>query len=63
MNSEDMVTPEFVKIKPKKTKRLNPYSETELWDREDILLIVKYEKHRRNKEILTLLFDLDARPH
>lgn len=59
----DWETPQFVKIKPKKTKRASPYAETELWDRDEILLVTKYESHKRNKAILTLLWDLDARPH
>lgn len=37
-------TPSFVQIRKKKTKRLSPYSETEIWDREEVLCIVKYEK-------------------
>jgi hypothetical protein len=43
--------------------RLSPYSETEIWDREELLCIVKYEKYKRNKAALTLLWDLDARNH
>ncbi|AFU58105.1 hypothetical protein Ngar_c11650 [Candidatus Nitrososphaera gargensis Ga9.2] len=39
----DWETPEFVKIKDKKTKRLSPYSETEIWDKDELLTIVKYE--------------------
>jgi integrase/recombinase XerD len=46
-----------------KTKRLSPYSETELWDRDEILFIVKYEPHIRNKAALTLFWDLGARNH
>jgi integrase/recombinase XerD len=42
-------TPSFVQIKYKKTKRLSPYSETEVWDRDELLTIVKYEPHMRNK--------------
>ena len=56
-------TPEFVQIKRKKTKRISPYAESEIWDKEDILLITKYESYKRNKAILALLWDLDARPH
>ena len=56
-------TPAFVRIRGKKTKRLSPYSETELWDRDEILLIVKYEPHIRNKAALTLFWDLGARNH
>jgi integrase/recombinase XerD len=37
--------------------------ETELWDRDEILSIVKYEPYKRNKAALTLLWDLDARNH
>jgi hypothetical protein len=56
-------TPSFVQIRKKKTMRLSPYSETEIWDREELLCIVKYEKYKRNKAALTLLWDLDARNH
>ena len=56
-------TPEFMQIRHKKTKRISPYSESELWDKEDILLVTNYESYKRNKAILTLLWDLDARPH
>ena len=56
-------TPDFVNINKKKTKRLSPYNESEIWDREELLLIVKYEQYKRNKAILTLLWDFNARPH
>jgi integrase/recombinase XerD len=56
-------TPAFAKIKEKKSKRLSPYSETEIWDRDELLLIVKYESYIRNKAALTLFWDLDARNH
>jgi integrase/recombinase XerD len=56
-------TPAFVQIKKKKTKRLSPYSETEIWDREELLNIVKYQPYPRNKAALTLFWDLDARNH
>ena len=60
---EEWITPSFLKIKEKKTKRISPYLETELWDKDEILLITKYESSKRNKAILTLLWDLDARNH
>ncbi len=60
---KDWKTPSFLKIDKKKTKRLSPYLETELWEKEDILSIVKYDNYKRNKAALTLLWDLDARPH
>ena len=57
------ITPDFVNINKKKTKRLSPYNESEIWDREELLSIVKYEPYKRNKAILTLLWDFNARPH
>jgi integrase/recombinase XerD len=63
LDRSDWKTPEFVQIKLKRTKRVSPYSESELWDKDDILFITKYESYKRNKAILALLWDLDARPH
>ena len=37
--------------------------ETELWEKQDLLTVIKYEPYKRNKAILALLWDLDARPH
>jgi integrase/recombinase XerD len=59
----EWITPHFARIKEKKTKRLSPYSEAELWEQEEILSIVKYEPYKRNKAALTLFWDLDARNH
>lgn len=56
-------TPSFVEIKKKKTKRLSPYLESEIWDREELELIIKYEKFKRNKAAITMMWDLDARNH
>jgi integrase len=62
-NISDWITPSFVSIRKKKTKRISPYLETELWEKEDLLRIIKYEPYKRNKAILSLLWHLDARPH
>ena len=59
----DWETPSFIRIKKKRTKRLSPYLETELWERDELLSIIKYESYKRNKAALALLWDLDARPH
>ena len=59
----DWITPSFVSIKKKKTKRVSPYLETELWEKEDLLRVIKYEPYKRNKAILSLLWGPDARPH
>lgn len=56
-------TPEFVQIKPKKSNRISPYSESEIWERNELLTVTKYEPLRRNKAALALCWDLDARPH
>jgi integrase/recombinase XerD len=63
MPQSEWVTPVFAKIKEKKTKRLSPYSETEIWDRDELLTVVKYEPYLRNKAALTLCWDMDARNH
>lgn len=60
---ENWETPEFVKIKTKKSKRISPYLETEIWDKDELLTILKYEPHKRNKAALTLFWDLNGRNH
>lgn len=59
---DNWTTPLFINIKSKRTKRLSPYSETEIWDRDELFIIIKYEMNTRNKAILSLMWDLDARP-
>jgi hypothetical protein len=59
----DWETPPFARIKEKKTKRVSPYSETELWERDEIFFILKFEPYKRNKAALALFWDLDARNH
>ena len=63
-NQQDWETPDFLKnIKEKKTKRLSPYLENELFTKDELLSIIKYEQYKRNKAILSLMWDLNARPH
>jgi integrase/recombinase XerD len=57
------ITPSFINIKKRKTKRLSPYSESEIWERDELLDVIKYEPYKRNKAALSLLWDLDARNH
>jgi integrase/recombinase XerD len=59
----DWITPSFIQITEKRTKRISPYLESELWERDEILTIIKYEQYKRNKAALSLLWDLDARNH
>jgi integrase/recombinase XerD len=56
-------TPIFMEIKKIKTKRLSPYLESELWEKDEIISIIKYEPYLRNKAALMLMWDLNARPH
>jgi len=61
---DSWTTPQLLQsIKPKKTKRLSPYSETEIWDKDEFLFIIKYEPYKRNKAALALMCDLNARNH
>jgi integrase/recombinase XerD len=50
-------------IKKKRTKRLSPYGEHEIWDIKELQAVIKYEPHKRNKAILSLLWDLNGRNH
>ena len=56
-------TPDFLKIKNKKTKRISPYVESEIWEKDELISILKYEPHKRNKAAITLMFNLNARNH
>ena len=60
---ENWQTPDFVKIKTKKSKRISPYLESEIWEKDELLRILKYEPHKRNKAALTLFWDLNGRNH
>jgi integrase/recombinase XerD len=60
---DSWITPSFINIKSKRTKRLILYVETEIWDRDELFTVIKYEQYKRNKAALALLLDIDARPH
>lgn len=59
----DWISPSFIQITEKRTKRISPYLESELWERDELLTVIKYEPYKRNKAALSLLWDLDARNH
>jgi integrase/recombinase XerD len=59
----DWITPSFMQMTEKRTKRVSPYLESELWERDELLTAIKYEPYKRNKAALSLLWDLDARNH
>jgi integrase/recombinase XerD len=61
--SHNWISPGFLNIPKKKTKRLSPYSESEIWEKDELHFIIKYETNKRNKAILALLWDLNARNH
>ena len=56
-------TPVFMQIKSLKTKRVSPYSENELWQKDELLAVIKYEPHARNRAAIALMWDLNARNH
>lgn len=60
---EDWETPDFVKIKKKKSKRVSPYSANEIWELDELLLAIKYEPLVRNQAAIMMAWDLDARNH
>lgn len=63
LSTSDWITPAFAMIKEKKSKRLSPYSESEIWERDELLTIIKYEPFKRNKVAISLCWDLNARNH
>src|SRR4029077_17152936 len=58
-----MGNPRLCANKEKETKRLSPYLESEIWDRDELALVIKYEQFQRNKAALAMMWDLDARNH
>ena len=63
LTQQDWRTPNFVRIREKRSKHITPYLETELWGCDELLSIIKYEPYKRNKAALALFWDLDARNH
>lgn len=59
----EWITPELIRLKMKRTKRVSPYSQTEIWEKDEYLSIIKYEPYKRNKAALALMWDLNARNH
>ncbi len=39
--------PSFVKINEKKSKRINSYIETEIWEKSELQTIIKYDQFKR----------------
>jgi integrase/recombinase XerD len=62
-SEDEWETPPFLKIKNKKPLRDSPYGINEIWGLDELLTIIEYEPELRNKAIITLLWDLDARDH
>ena len=56
-------TPVFANIRTKRTKRLSPYDENEIWDIDELKTVIKFEPYKRNKAALALLWDLNGRNH
>jgi integrase/recombinase XerD len=60
---DEWVTPGCVKIKNMKTKRISPYTISQVWTSEELLSLIKYEPKIRNKAIMTMSWDMNARNH
>lgn len=63
-STSDWITPSFVSVKKKKSKRVSPYLETELWEKEDLhqpvpykLLFISIENNKDWQPILTVKID------
>ncbi len=57
---ENWRTPEFVRIKNKKSKRISPYLESEIWEKDELLSIIKNQPYKEKKAALTLFWDLNG---
>ena len=44
-----------MKIKKKQSKRSSPYNGSEIWEKDELISVIKYERSRRNKAIVSLL--------
>jgi len=42
-NPSEWITPDFVRIKKRKMKRLSPYSDSDIWDLEELKTLIRYE--------------------
>ena len=47
----EWITPELIRLKMKRTKRVSPYSQTEIWEKDEYLSIIKYEPYKRNRDL------------
>jgi integrase/recombinase XerD len=64
-DENDWETPEWLKIKNEKAERLlkGPYTKSQVWTRDEVLSILKYEPELRNKALITMSWDMYARNH
>jgi integrase/recombinase XerD len=60
---DEWETPSWFKIKNKKVIKDSPYNGSQVWSRDEVLSILKYEPELRNKAIITMMWDLSARNH
>jgi integrase/recombinase XerD len=64
-DEEEWVTPDWFKIKNEHSERekKGPYSNRQVWTRDEVLSILKYEPSLRNKALITMSWDMYARNH
>jgi integrase/recombinase XerD len=62
---EEWTTPDWFKIRNESSERavLGPYTKNQIWTRDEVLSILKYVNHPRNKAIITMGWDMSARNH
>ena len=65
IEKRDWITPKFLNLPLQKTsfERNSPYEENNIWSREELFSMLKYEPNLRNKAIITLSWDMSGRPH
>lgn len=63
LGEPDWQTPEIVRIKSRKSKRLSPYSDSDIWELEELKTLIKYEPYLRNRAAIALMWDLNGRNH
>ena len=49
MGEPDWETPDMVRIKNRKSRRVSPYPESDIWDLEEVKTLIKYELYQRNR--------------
>lgn len=63
IGQSDWENPDMVRIKDRKSKRVSPCSESDIWDLEELKTLIKYEPFKRNKVAIALMWDVNGKNH